>query len=1222
MKILKLRIKNINSIQGNHTIDFTAPPLGYAGIFAITGETGAGKTTILDAITAALYNEVARGCKTSEMLSYGKTDALAEVEFSVKNKTYRSSWSIKRARNKIDGNIQPEVCTISDISNPNNEHIIADSKTEVKKKLLEITGGLDKDKFLQSVMLAQGNFAAFLRANPNARGELLEKITGQTDYTALSIKAFEKHKEVKHQHELLLQKLGENKLLNAEELNELNSKIKSAKKSIVEAENLKSEFTEQKNWLKQKEESLLKVNSAYEEVKSALLKKEQNGFIAKEIELHEKTLPLAEMLGQLDSFQNNIKSLEIRKDKTFIESQKAEDKLKFQLEACETNKKDFNLAKKALTDSLPKIDEAKNLDRLISEQTNELEDIKKQLRSYTHKKEEAEKTLNERQAEFNNATSLKNEITGWLKKNEFNKELSEIIPHIKEKKNYVDDISEQAQKSLELLNANKEKLIKLKKNRELLNKGKDSANSELKLQTQNLLKIQNDISALLDKYTIEELSSKIEASREISVLLKELKESSGFYKKTLSETAEQQTLLKDKEKLFDDCKTKIELAQQKAESLNNELKLLKEKQVLELSIKKFEEDRKRLKQNKACPLCGSTDHPWASEAGLPPENTSTENCIKETETNIRELNLKLNNLYALQPKEDELKQLRLQLNKTEKSIADISETFKQKLAQTSLKLSIEDTEEIDSAHKQQEEQTKNLSVRKTQIEKLAKEQSELQQKKHRTEQQLSKINADEAVIKEQSLSTKNSIADTETEINTLKDKAGKIIEEINIKLSPTQKSIAKLRELDSIIEMLEKQKNVFENKHEELKAIAEKVAGLAPLIDKLEEQIKEINNEQIQPLNEKIAGKQEVLSNNIKSRANLFENKNINEVEEQLNQKLETSERLLKDSEQQLTDAKILCEQIKANSASIAEQLAEETEKRNSIQKTILKEAEGTFSSLEEILEARMNQDDFRQKKEKWDTILTNINNAEQKHKTLLAHAEELKESNKTEKTLDELLFAEQGLTKKIESLQREKGEFEFAVKTNTQNAQKYSEVKQQIDKHEKELHRWEFLNNLIGSAKGDSFRKFAQSITLRVLAENANKHLETLNPRYSIALSDIKESLDLIIVDNFQAENRRPMNTLSGGESFLVSLALALGLSDMASGNNPVESLFIDEGFGTLDPETLDIALSALENLQATGKTIGIISHVEQLKERILSQIRVIKKAEGVSTIKIFPEI
>ncbi len=169
----------------------------------------------------------------------------------------------------------------------------------------------------------------------------------------------------------------------------------------------------------------------------------------------------------------------------------------------------------------------------------------------------------------------------------------------------------------------------------------------------------------------------------------------------------------------------------------------------------------------------------------------------------------------------------------------------------------------------------------------------------------------------------------------------------------------------------------------------------------------------------------------------------------------------------------------------------------------------------------------------------------------------------------------------------------------------------------EVEALRWGRLKELIGSADGAKFSRFAQSLTLRQLIGLANEHLQVLAERYRLMAAEGDE-LDLRIVDLYQANVDRPMESLSGGESFLASLALALGLSELASRHHPIDSLFIDEGFGTLDSETLEIALSALENLRSRGKTIGLISHVDLLKERLTTQVRVIRGAGGTSRIDV----
>lgn len=198
-----------------------------------------------------------------------------------------------------------------------------------------------------------------------------------------------------------------------------------------------------------------------------------------------------------------------------------------------------------------------------------------------------------------------------------------------------------------------------------------------------------------------------------------------------------------------------------------------------------------------------------------------------------------------------------------------------------------------------------------------------------------------------------------------------------------------------------------------------------------------------------------------------------------------------------------------------------------------------------------------------------------------------------------------------------EVGSLEQQVK-NDDDARKRREAGgAELQAAEVESLRWGRLKELIGSADGAKFSRFAQSLTLRQLIGLANEHLKLLAERYRLMAAEGDE-LDLRIVDLYQANVDRPMESLSGGESFLASLALALGLSELASRHHPIDSLFIDEGFGTLDSETLEVALSALENLRAGGKTIGLISHVDLLKERLTTQVRVVRGAGGTSRIEV----
>jgi exonuclease SbcC len=171
------------------------------------------------------------------------------------------------------------------------------------------------------------------------------------------------------------------------------------------------------------------------------------------------------------------------------------------------------------------------------------------------------------------------------------------------------------------------------------------------------------------------------------------------------------------------------------------------------------------------------------------------------------------------------------------------------------------------------------------------------------------------------------------------------------------------------------------------------------------------------------------------------------------------------------------------------------------------------------------------------------------------------------------------------------------------------------IEAQQKECHRWEKLHGLIGSSDGKKYRNFAQGLTFELMVSHANRQLEKMTDRYLLA-RDKDQPLQLNVMDNYQAGEIRSTKNLSGGESFIVSLALALGLSKMASRKVRVDSLFLDEGFGTLDDEALETALETLSGLNQDGKLIGVISHVSALKDRISTQISINPLSGGKSAI------
>ena len=201
MRILDLKFRNLNSLQGDHHIALDAPPLVDAGIFAITGPTGSGKTTILDAITLALYGRAARYERAvpSETMSRHTGDCFAELQFESRGRRYGARWELRRARGKADGALQAPKRQIYDLA---NKETIVNKVKEVDAWVANHTG-LDYERFLRSVLLAQGDFTAFLKATDKERGQLLEKLTGMEIYAELSQLSHETTREKQSQVQIL-----------------------------------------------------------------------------------------------------------------------------------------------------------------------------------------------------------------------------------------------------------------------------------------------------------------------------------------------------------------------------------------------------------------------------------------------------------------------------------------------------------------------------------------------------------------------------------------------------------------------------------------------------------------------------------------------------------------------------------------------------------------------------------------------------------------------------------------------------------------------------------------------------------------------------------------------------------------------------------------------------------------------------------------------------------
>jgi len=292
------------------------------------------------------------------------------------------------------------------------------------------------------------------------------------------------------------------------------------------------------------------------------------------------------------------------------------------------------------------------------------------------------------------------------------------------------------------------------------------------------------------------------------------------------------------------------------------------------------------------------------------------------------------------------------------------------------------------------------------------------------------------------------------------------------------------------------------------------------------------------------------------------------------------------------------------------------TQRRNKLVRMVV---ENGFENLKEARAARMGEEQYARIKSGRDALEAVVKDEETQLLTLKKTLEELKTKVSTEESLEELDQKYANIQSELAARRKNLQEQEVTLNLRKQCEEQIERLDGEIAREGKTARKWQLLNKLIGDATGNKFNQFAQDLTLDQLLILGNQRLKGLSDRYRMARPKGEEDEALVIIDNHMAGMRRSVRTLSGGETFLISLSLALALSDLASRKVEINSLFVDEGFGTLDPETLDQTLDTLEKLQAEGnKTIGIISHVEALKERIATQIQLERNSLGNSSMRI----
>lgn len=1218
MRILKVSLKNLNSIKGEYVIDFTRPPLSESGLFAITGETGAGKSTILDAISLAIYQSIPRGSSEDDIMSYGTAEAYAEVEFSVHDKIYRSSWTRHRARKRADGDLQNSECRLADITNPENPVYIAEKKTDIKAKIIEITG-LDVDKFTQSVLLAQGQFAAFMKAKPKERGELLEKITQQKNYSIFSRGAFEKHKiELKNYEDLKLL-LEKAKVLTEEERQDIEIQ-KTGLANEMKSQNIKIKKLESEiRWLKQLKEKQQENNNALLELEIAQKLNADFSAEREKLDWHEKTIPLHGKLSLWEKTSENIASIRNRIEefeKNIPLLREKYSNLEKEVHSIENEIKSLDEKYKLLSSDF---DKANELDELIRQQislnTRTLENKKTLL----EKIQNSEKEYSDCEKRIVESQNQLNIINKWIEKSIHYESLPELrgnllvqLPELEKlnqdyvaKQKVVDDY----RKQLPGLETKVQELKALEQNFQELHE---------KFSKEVLVK-RDELDGIFAGKSIQDLREESRSASEKVLIINSLCSFSERYKVVNEDLNEKTLLLNTKRESFkhlSDQKLDIEgkiISQEKL------LNALENNQKLELMVKNYESDRTKLEAGKPCFLCGSIHHPYVENTYV--SNVSEiENQLKIEKKSLDVLKNTLNQINIDLPKEKDLSELEILIEKQTDLLKKIISDFNTEISKVGVEnLKIDEHEKLLKFKAKYIENASLIELKisssdtlNEKIKILNNQLSELSQKRNGNLLEKSKLEIELKRIENLLIETEKETLLLQNRWNERKQTVEKQLSPFGLKLSDNQSDT-----VDSVSEMIKE----FESNSKKRHQISDTIKQDSVLINLLKKHLDGLKQNDLISIEKEVSEIENRLKEYQNKRKTLLEGRSVKELVQEFEENNSNFKKTLDSAKSKFEkiNSQVKLETSREKDARL--DLKEMEEESKEIVKNLMDSAVGVFESLDDVFAKRLSEDQYSFLKKQSEGLIREENACKVRFQTISEQLQKLSQEKLTDESMEMLLEQTEIVKIQYEDFSRKHNQLNSILLQDEEVRKSQLEILQNIEDQQRELARWEKLKDLIGSADGDKFRKYAQSITMRVLAVKANQHLARISGRYEVFLThDMKrlQELNFDIVDTYQGDNIRPMNTLSGGETFLVSLALALGLSDMASGSNPVESLFIDEGFGALDPQTLEMALSALENLQSTGKTIGIISHVELLKERIPCQIQLIKKGAGVSEIVI----
>ncbi len=1196
MKILSIRLKNLASLAGEHFIDFECDPLANAGLIAVVGKTGAGKSTILDAMCLALFNKIPRLKESdgklldvdgSELLTNspltvlrrGTGHGFAELCFVAQDqKHYQARWEIKRARENASGKLQSVQRSLKCLT---DGVVVADKTKAVESHIQQITQ-LSFEQFTRAVLLAQSEVTAFLKARDIERGELLEYLTNSSIFAKIGQLAFEKTREITNQRKQLENVLGHIEIRSDEEVAELQAQFQQLQQQVQQLENERNQLKQQQQWFEQQQK-----------LKSEVIFKQQQH--ETQLNAHAALATDRQLLEQLDIFSEIrpvvFQQQQIQKTLQQLEPQLQQKQQDFSrlTTKFEQEKVRYTQAETALQQfqnfELQHQDELNQVRKYVQERDYIAEDYKKTKSRLAHVETQQQPLLQQQQQLEQHIQNLSTQQATCLEQLQHSGHFSVLDKGLHAHVQQLEQFIQHYQKVENTLGNIQQAQAKIEQDKNLIAQLITQFGSPQQIESRLEQKQAQKEQLLTQLNQLDVIQQKLQHYFQLKNEASALKQILGALQHQ-SQQLEQNT---------QKAETEFQAAKTEREKLQH---ILQQQRLLH--AENVEHLRAELKQGEACLVCGSTEHPYrddespVSKALFALQQQQEQQALQQEQQCFQQWQHTQQQFTQLQ---SERKQQQNALQQAQNKLNTQQQELQHYLAQTQIQL------DLNVAQPELEIYLQGLSTQSTQT-------------KQQLEQELQQLSQ----ASKQQLHLNQSIQNTAYQLENVQQLQQQIQHIVDCLESrektlwleqPLRQSQQAVQHLKQRLQQLDHADGLSKQQQhstQQLNLFISNLNGLNTQHAELTEQLQDIakkgqqNSEAANQLIQAMAGSTELKANEWLHQHDQ-QRQQVQHQYQQLKQNFELARQNFEQHKNEL-------EQLKAQHQHNQQAL---TQCKNEISAWLTQHTQFEELQLSQLLAISSTQEQqIRLTLQNAERVLSEaayaLKTAQQQ---LNEHQQQQPEIQQEQ--LSELIQLKQD---KLQQQLEQRDQYKVQLELHQQNLAKQKQFAEQIQQIQQQEHRWNKISSLIGDSKGKDFRDLAQQYNLDILLEYANQQLAMLSQRYTLKRLD--NSLSLAIIDHDMDGEIRSVASLSGGESFLTALAISLAIANMASGSMKIESLFIDEGFGTLDASSLHMVMNALDQLQSQGRKVILISHIQEMHERIPVQIQVQPVGSGSSRIEV----